>query len=219
MVFGLGSRRHCFWAWQGTACLFGLAADGMIFWLGGGNPSFLALQRTALFLAWPRTVCFLGFEAWHCFWAYGGSGVKYTTGTSMAAPALAGAAAILRQYFQEGYCTSQQNCCGYRGCGTEINPSGSLLKAVLMNGANCSGNILDDQPLRAYDSYQGMGRVNLLNSVPMRGENTMQMKVVNDKWIVDGSKDIYKVTIDTSNECNRLLSVTLAWYGEFLLPR
>ena len=48
---------------------------------------------------------------------------------------------------------------------------------------------------------------------------TMQMKVVNDKWIVDGSKDIYKVTIDTSNECNRLLSVTLAWYGEFLLPR
>ena len=110
---------------------------------------------------------------------------------------------------------------------SEINPSGSLLKAVLMNGAQPlrggvqfvpSGDILDDQPLRAYDSNQGMGRVNLLNSVPLRGENTMQMKVVNDKWIVDGSKDIYKVTIDTSNECNRLLSVTLAWYGEFLLP-
>ena len=45
----------------------------------------------------------------------------------------------------------------------------------------------------------------------------MQMKVVNDKLIANGSNDIYKVSIDEMNGCNRLLSVMLAWYGEFLL--
>jgi hypothetical protein len=33
-----------------------------------------------------------------------GSGIHYTTGTSMAAPILAGATAIVQQYFEEGFC-------------------------------------------------------------------------------------------------------------------
>jgi hypothetical protein len=141
----------------------------------------------------------------------------------MAAPALAGAAAIVRQYFEEGYCNSNGKCCGQRGCGSYMKPSGALLKAVLMNGAQPlkggvqyvpAGKILKDQPLRAYDSNQGMGRVNLLNSVPLRGQNTMYMMVVNDKNLVNGRKDVYTVYADKSNGCNRPLSVTLAWYGE-----
>lgn len=152
----------------------------------------------------------------------GGAGVRYSTGTSMASPALAGAAAILRQYFREGYCDVGTTCCGYRGCAEPVNPSGALLKAVLMNGAQPlkgavqfvpSGNILGDQPLSEYDSNQGMGRVNLLNSVPMRGENDMRMKVVNDKTISNGEKDMYRLFVDKTN-CDRQLSVTLAWYGE-----
>ena len=43
----------------------------------------------------------------------------------------------------------------------------------------------------------------------------MNMKIVNDKAIVDGNKDVYDLVIDKSNNCNRPLSVTLAWYGEF----
>ena len=149
----------------------------------------------------------------------GGSGVKYTTGTSMASPVLAGAAAILRQYFEEGYCNSN-SCCGSKGCTASLNPSGSLLKAVLMNGAQPltggvqfvpSGELLDDQPLRPYDSNQGFGRVNLINSVPLDGENDMQMKVVNNKFIINGYKDTFTLSIDKSN-CDRPLSVTLAWY-------
>lgn len=149
----------------------------------------------------------------------GGSGVKYTTGTSMASPVLAGAAAILRQYFEEGYCNSN-SCCGSKGCTASLNPSGSLLKAVLMNGAQPltggvqfvpSGELLDDQPLRPYDSNQGFGRVNLINSVPLVGENDMQMKVVNNKFIINGYKDTFTLSIDKS-KCDRPLSVTLAWY-------
>ena len=37
----------------------------------------------------------------------------------------------------------------------------------------------------------------------------MLMKVMNDRLIVNGSNNIYKVTIDELNECNRMLSVTL----------
>ncbi|KAL7536115.1 hypothetical protein ACHAXR_006924, partial [Thalassiosira sp. AJA248-18] len=154
----------------------------------------------------------------------GGDGVKYTTGTSMAAPVLAGSAAILRQYFEEGYCNSNnQKCCGYQGCGTpNMNPSGSLLKAILMNGAQPlrggvqkvpSGEILKDEQLRPYDSNQGMGRVNLLNSVPLRGKNNFQMMAVNDKFIVNGETDVYNFFINKpSGGCDRALSVTLAWY-------
>lgn len=154
----------------------------------------------------------------------GGPGVKYTTGTSMAAPVLAGSAAIIRQYFEEGYCNpTSGKCCGYKGCGSHINPSGSLLKAILMNGAQPlkggvqyvpSGEVLQEpeQQLRAYDSNQGMGRVNLSNSVPLAGENQMSMMIVNDKPLVNGEKDIYTLFIDESNGCTRELSATLSWY-------
>ncbi len=154
----------------------------------------------------------------------------------MAAPALAGAAAVLRQYFAEGYCSSSDDdngsargtCCGYRGCGRSVDPSGSLMKAVLMNGARPlrggvqyvpGGDVLEDQPLAEYDSNQGMGRVNLLESVPLRGRNEMRMMVVNDKWIGDGERDVYKVFVDRSDGCDRELSATLAWYGEFSFLR
>jgi subtilisin family serine protease len=151
----------------------------------------------------------------------GDSGVKYTTGTSMAAPALAGGAAILRQYFEEAYC-NPSICCGSKGCAESFNPSGTLIKAVLMNGAQPltggvqyvpNGDILYDQPLQPYDSNQGMGRMNLINSVPLAGKNNMQMKVVNNKHIVNGYKDIITLLIDKSDStCERKLSVTLAWY-------
>ncbi len=39
----------------------------------------------------------------------GGHGVRYATGTSMAAPVLSGTAASLRQYFAEGYCSSSSS--------------------------------------------------------------------------------------------------------------
>ncbi|EJK48925.1 hypothetical protein THAOC_32238, partial [Thalassiosira oceanica] len=151
----------------------------------------------------------------------GGDGVKYTTGTSMAAPALAGSAAILRQYFEEGYCKADGDCCGTRGCGAAINASGSLLKAALMNGAQPltggvqfvpSGDVLQDQPLSEYDSNQGFGRVNLVKSVSLKNRNKISTLAINDKWLQNGKRDVYRVIIDKSDGCDEDLRATLAWY-------
>jgi hypothetical protein len=51
-------------------------------------------------------------------------------GTSMAAPLVAGAALLVRQYFIDGYHPS-----GRRVARDSLLPSGALLKAVLVNGA------------------------------------------------------------------------------------
>ncbi|EED89728.1 subtilisin-like serine protease, partial [Thalassiosira pseudonana CCMP1335] len=110
-----------------------------------------------------------------------GLGVQYVSGTSMSSPVVAGTASILRQYFAEG--------------------CGSLLKALLMNGAQpLTGGI------QQYDNNQGMGRLNLLNS------NDIQLITVNDKRIGNGDEDTYDIQIDTSNGCDADLRVTLAWY-------
>lgn len=149
-----------------------------------------------------------------------GSGAKYVSGTSMSSPVVAGSASIVRQYFEEGWCGTMR-CCGTRGCGVAIKPSGSLLKAILMNGAQPltggiqsvpDGDVLRNEPLSEYDSNQGMGRLNLLYSLPLTGENNVGLIIVNDKAIANAAEHDYLVDIDTSNGCNSDLRVTLAWY-------
>ena len=148
-----------------------------------------------------------------------GNGVKFVSGTSMSSPVIAGAAAIVRQYFEEGWCSSRW-CCGSKACGDSINPSGSLLKAILMNGAQPltggvqqvpDGSVLADE-LSEYDNSQGFGRLNLLNSLPLSGENNLELIAINDKLIQNGAEHEYFVSVDASSGCNSDLRVTLAWY-------
>lgn len=147
-----------------------------------------------------------------------GDGVRYVSGTSFAAPTVAGAAAILIQYFNEGWCNTDR-CCGTKGCGSPISPSNSLLKALLLNGAVPmaggvqqvpNGAVLDES-FAEYDGKQGFGRINLLNSVPLHGSNKLQLIAVNDKTITDGDDHDYVIDIDTSNGCSSDLTITLAW--------
>lgn len=61
-------------------------------------------------------------------------GLLSLQGTSMATPLTAGHAALVRQYFEEGYYPT-----GVKGEGKSItNPSAALIKAILMNGAQVS---------------------------------------------------------------------------------
>lgn len=147
-----------------------------------------------------------------------GDGVRYVSGTSYAAPSVAGSAALIRQYFIEGWCTADR-CCGVKGCGSSISPSNSLMKALLLNGAVPmtgkvqrvpNGDVLDES-FDVYDGKQGFGRINLLNSVPLHGSNKLQLTAVNDKTIVHGNEHDYNVNIDTSNGCSSDLTVTLVW--------
>ena len=58
-------------------------------------------------------------------------GLLSLQGTSMATPLTAGHASLIRQYFEEGYYPN-----GIKGDGRSLtNPSATLIKAVLMNGA------------------------------------------------------------------------------------
>ncbi len=50
--------------------------------------------------------------------------------------------------------------------------------------------------MEKFDSNQGMGRVNLLESVPLQGENKMKMMTVNKKLIGDKERDVSKVFMD-----------------------
>jgi hypothetical protein len=86
-----------------------------------------------------------------------------TFGTSFSAPVVAGNAALVRQYFEEGWFP-----CGSKGCGRSIDPSGSLVKAVLMNGAQSLKSVQKvprgpiTEQVREYDNNQGKTKLSNL---------------------------------------------------------
>ena len=57
------------------------------------------------------------------------------SGTSMATPTCAGAAALVRQYFRDGFYGGAGGSSGRRGAGASWHASGALVKAVLIQGA------------------------------------------------------------------------------------
>jgi len=141
-------------------------------------------------------------------------------GTSFSAPAVAGSAALVRQYFTEG----RLPCNWKNGC--KLDPSGSLVKAVLMNSATpLKGEVQVAQPwlekkllgkVSEYDSNQGMGSVQLDRSLPLPSKNRIKAIVKNNKSIADGEvQDTYIQA--TPRKCanqpyKHELRVTLAWY-------
>ena len=97
----------------------------------------------------------------------------HKTGTSQAAPLVAAAAALARQYFKEGRHwaggTSAGNAVGFQ-------PSGALVRAVLINGAHpLTGYTTAGSPLeRAPSGSQGFGRLDLVASLPLVNPNDPQ---------------------------------------------
>jgi len=141
-------------------------------------------------------------------------------GTSFSAPAVAGNAALVRQYFTEG----RLPCNWANGC--EIDPSGSLVKAVLMNSATpLKGEVQVAQPglekkflgdINEYDNNQGMGLVQLNRSLPLPGKNRINAVVRNNRKITDGEDQDFYIRA-TPGKCANTsykheLRVTLAWY-------
>jgi len=130
-------------------------------------------------------------------------------GTSFACPMAAGAAALVRDYFVQGFHPS-----GTKTPGDEIpngQVSGALVKAVLIASADwlpcdaCGGS----RP----NQYQGAGRINLSNVLPIAGDDrTVPDLVVEDRGLSAGVGDgeHRETTVDVIAG-EHPLRVVLAW--------
>jgi subtilisin family serine protease len=116
-------------------------------------------------------------------------------GTSMATPAVAGTALLVRQYFEEGFYPS-----GQANAADALSPSGALIKAALLNSAADMGTA--DIP----NYNEGWGRV-LLEDVLYFPDQTRELRVEDAGGIVTAQSDDYVYDV----EAGEPLEVVLVW--------
>ncbi|NOX57623.1 MAG: S8 family serine peptidase [Planctomycetes bacterium] len=127
--------------------------------------------------------------------------ISTSTGTSMASPAVAGAAALVRQYFVDGYYPS-----GAANIADAIIPSGALIKAALINAS------VDMTGVAGYPSdREGWGRLLADNAIFFAGD-TRNIVVIDDPrnaaGLTTGENGDYAFSVVGSVE---QLRVTLVW--------
>ena len=144
-------------------------------------------------------------------------------GTSMATPATAGSAALVRQYYVEGRYEGNATSNG----GGAFTPSGALLKATLISGAaSLTGyEALTGMPIDPPPSFrQGFGRVQLETTMPNDGRRASEastsstssafaLQVVDRVPISQGATHRYCL-----RSTGRPLTVTLVWTDYPALP-
>lgn len=124
----------------------------------------------------------------------------YNAGTSMSAPAVSGGAALMRQYFLDGWYPS-----GIKSAADSRRPSSALLKACLLNGAmEMTGqDQLSSQTVTRVPSLdQGWGRIHLDNVLYFNGDGhrTRLWDVRNENGLSTGGQVEYSVSVVSSTE-------------------
>ncbi len=128
-----------------------------------------------------------------------------SSGNSFSTPAVAGGAALVRQYFMAGwYPTGSQDSANSR------TPSAALVKAIIVNGAvEIGGNgAYANGESRYPNDNQGWGRVHLDNALYFQGDTRVLSVLSNDTRLTTGQVARYEVTVSGQSEP---IEVTLVW--------
>jgi Subtilase family len=128
-------------------------------------------------------------------------GTVVMSGTSMAAPAIAAAGAMVRQYYQEGWYPT-----GTKVSGNGFIPTGALIKATLLNGT------VDMTGISGYPgNKEGWGRLLLDNALFFSGDSRSLNvhDVRNSLGFLTGStsSDTYNISVTSGVP----LKVALVW--------
>jgi hypothetical protein len=124
------------------------------------------------------------------------------SGTSMSCPTTAGAAALLRQYFEDGYYPT-----GVATAANSLRPRAALVKAALLNGAlPIAGTGVET--IFGNNQY-GWGRVFLDNDLFFTGDarELRVWNVLNTDGLQTGGSHVYQVAVAAGQE----LRATLVW--------
>jgi len=140
-------------------------------------------------------------------------GLQSKKGTSYAAAVVAGSAALVRQYFMDGYYPS-----GEKKNDDSYEPTGSLMKAVLMHGAQFLNGVQNEygqvSTVSPYDNTQNFGRISLTDSLYLKQKEDGKRFHIYDELInYNEVPHVYELVIDTiSLPCNTdEFRVTLVW--------
>ncbi|MCK6592142.1 MAG: S8 family serine peptidase, partial [Polyangiaceae bacterium] len=122
------------------------------------------------------------------------------SGTSMAAPAAAGLAALVRQYYQNGFHTA-----GAASAGDGFNPSGALIRATLVGSAQAMNNGFIP------GNCQGWGRIALDDALYFKSDARRLWVSDDTAGFMTGSSGETKSFVFTVHASGAPFKVTLAW--------
>ena len=124
-------------------------------------------------------------------------------GTSLASPVTCGAAALVREYFTEGWYPT-----GVKNAANATTPTAALIKAVLLNGAVDMSEVAGPPPNRD----EGWGRIHVDNSLYFNGDARRIIALDKRDYFTTSTQSPYTLEFEALGHVEGgNIKVTLVW--------